>query len=249
MAPRRPPENAAYTVPDILAWLEEHGSAANIAGLARFGITTVKAFGVGNAVLRPFAKTLGRDHERALALWETGYREARLLARFTDEPQRVSPAQARAMATDFDSWEIVDTAADLFVEAGHLVELVPEFAADNREFVRRTAFAMIASAAVHLKKRDDADFLSFLPLIEQHARDPRNFVRKAVNWALRNIGKRSLACHGPALALAGKLAASQDKTACWIGKDAVRELTDPDRVAMIGKKKTPANRRTVLGKP
>ena len=93
-----------------------------------FGITTVKAFGVGNAVLRPFAKTLGRDHERALALWETGYREARLLALFTDEPQRVSPAQARAMATDFDSWEIVDTAADLFVEAGHLVELVPEFA-------------------------------------------------------------------------------------------------------------------------
>ncbi|MBU4530556.1 MAG: DNA alkylation repair protein [Hoeflea sp.] len=249
MAPRRPPENADHSVPDILAWLEEHGSADNVAGMARYGINTARAFGVGNADLRPFSKTLGRNHERALALWRTGYREARLLALFTDEPKRVSPDQAREIAADFDSWEIVDTAADLFVEAGHLDELVPEFAADDREFVRRTAFAMIASGAVHLKTRDDADFLNFLPLIEQHARDPRNFVRKAVNWALRNIGKRSLACHGPALALAEKLAASQDKTARWIGKDAVRELADPDRVAMIGQKKTPGNRRTVLGKP
>ena len=226
MAPRRPPENADYTVPDILAWLEAHGSADNIAGMSRFGINTDKAFGVGNAALRPFGKTLGRNHERALALWETGHREARLLALFTDEPKRLSPARAREMAVDFDSWEIVDTAADLFTEAGHLDELVPEFAADEREFVRRTAFAMIAWAAVHLKKRDDADFIGLLPLIERHATDPRNFVRKAVNWALRQIGKRSTACHGPALALAEKLAASDDKTARWIGKDAVRELTD-----------------------
>jgi len=226
MAPRRPPENADYTVPDILAWLEAHGSADNIAGMSRFGINTGKAFGVGNAALRPFGKTLGRNHERALALWETGHREARLLALFTDEPKRLSPARAREMAVDFDSWEIVDTAADLFTEAGHLDELVPGFAADEREFVRRTAFAMIAWAAVHLKKRDDADFIGLLPLIERHATDPRNFVRKAVNWALRQIGKRSTACHGPALALAEKLAASDDKTARWIGKDAVRELTD-----------------------
>ena len=249
MAARRPPENAAYAVPDILAWLEDHGSAANIAGMARFGIVTEKAFGVGNAALRPFAKTLGRDHERALALWRSGYREARLLALFTDEPKRVSPDQARAMAGDFDSWEIVDTAADLFAEAGHLDELAPEFAADEREFVRRTAFAMMAWGAVHLKTRDDAEFLRFLPLIEQHARDPRNFVRKAVNWALRQIGKRSLALHGPALGLARKLAASDDKTARWIGKDAVRELSDPHRLAMIGQKKTPANRRRILGSP
>tara|TARA_R110002020_G_scaffold14638_12_gene51849 strand:- start:823 stop:1572 length:750 start_codon:yes stop_codon:yes gene_type:complete len=249
MPPRRPPQNANYTVQDILAWLEEHRSADNVAGMARFGINTAKAFGVGNAELRPFAKTLGHDHDRALALWQTGYREARLLALFTDEPGRVSPAQARAMAGDFDSWEIVDTAADLFVEADHLDELVPEFAADDREFVRRTAFAMIASGAVHLKKRDDADFLRLLPLIEHHAGDPRNFVRKAVNWALRNIGKRSLTCHGPALALAEKLAASNDTTARWIGKDAVRELADPHRVARIGRKKTPASRQEVPAKP
>jgi len=226
MAPRRPPENADYTVPDILAWLEASGSADNIAGMQRFGIKTDKAFGVGNAALRPFGKTLGRNHERALELWQTGFREARLLALFTDEPGRVSPTQAREMAADFNSWEIVDTASDLFVDAGHLDELVPEFSADEREFVRRTAFAMIAWAAVHLKKRDDADFIALLPLIERYATDPRNFVKKAVNWALRQIGKRNLTCHGPALGLAEKLAASQDKTTRWIGKDAVRELTD-----------------------
>jgi 3-methyladenine DNA glycosylase AlkD len=226
MAPRRPPENADYTVPDILAWLEANGSAGNIAGMSRFGINTGKAFGVGNTALRPFGKTLGRDHERALDLWRTGFREARLLALFTDEPRRVSPARAREMAGDFNSWEIVDHASDLFVDAGHLDELVPEFAADEREFVRRTAFAMIAWGSVHLKKRDDADFIGLLPLVERYAKDPRNFVKKAVNWALRQIGKRSLACHGPALALAETLAASDDKTARWIGRDAVRELTD-----------------------
>ncbi|MBC7282370.1 DNA alkylation repair protein [Hoeflea sp.] len=243
MAPRRPPQNGGYTVPDILAWLEEHGSAVNIAGMARFGINTATAFGIGNAELRPFARTLGRDHDRALALWQTGYREARLLALFTDDPKQVSPALARTMAADFDSWEIVDTAADLFVEAGHLDELVPEFAADEREFVRRTAFAMIASGAVHLKKRDDADFLRLLPLIEDHTRDPRNFVRKAVNWALRNIGKRSPACHGPALALAEKLAPGEDKTARWIGKDAVRELADPKTLNRLKRKQPPAEAR------
>jgi 3-methyladenine DNA glycosylase AlkD len=226
MASRRPPENADYTVPDILAWLEANGSAKNIAGMARFGINTEKAFGVGNAALRPFGKTLGRNHERALELWQTGIREARLLALFTEEPGRLSPARAREMADEFNSWEIVDTAADLFVDAGHLDELVPEFAADEREFVRRTAFAMIAWASVHLKSRDDADFIALLPLIECYADDPRNFVRKAVNWALRQIGKRNLTCHGPALAMAEKLAASDNKTARWIGKDAVKELTD-----------------------
>ncbi|WP_340161118.1 DNA alkylation repair protein [uncultured Hoeflea sp.] len=226
MPPHRPPENADYTVPDILAWLEANGSAHNIAGMARFGIHTGNAYGVGNTVLRPFARTLGRDHERALELWRTGNREARLLALFTEEPGRVSPTQARDMAHDFNSWEIVDHAADLFVDAGHLDELAPDFASDEREFVRRTAFAMLAWAAVHLKNRDDADFIAFLPLIERHATDPRNFVKKAVNWALRQIGKRNLTCHAPALRLAEKLTASDDKAARWVGRNAVRELTD-----------------------
>lgn len=213
------------SVAGILAWLDARRSEINIAGMARYGIATTKAFGVSNAELRPLARLIGRDHERALALWESGWREARLLAAFSDEKKKVTADQARNWAADFDSWEIVDGVTDLFVDAGLADELIPEFAADGREFVRRAAFAMICWVAVHLKKRADADVVSYLPLIEARAADPRNFVKKAVNWALRSIGKRSMACHGPALALAEKLARSTDKTARWIGTDAVRELT------------------------
>jgi len=150
----------------------------------------------------------------------------------TSEPKRLTADEAKAFAEDFNSWEIVDTAADLFVEA-RLDALIESFAADEREFVRRTAFAMIAAMAVHRKKDPDETILVWLPLIEAHSTDDRNFVRKAVNWALRNIGKRSRGCHAPALMLAERLAASADKTARWIGKDAVRELTSEKILARL----------------
>lgn len=240
MGPRQPPANAGYTTAEVLAWLEARASAENCAGMARFGINTDKAFGVSNAVLRPFAKTLGRNLTRALELWDSGWREARLLALFTDDPDCLDLARAHAMAHDFNSWEIVDQASDLFVEAGHLDVLAPEFAADEREFVRRTAFSMIALAAVHLKKRNDAEFLVFLPLIERHATDPRNFVRKAVNWALRQIGKRSIVLHGPAFECARTLTTSDDKAARWIGKDALRELSSDKVQTRLKNKPRPA---------
>ena len=224
------------TEDEILAHLESLSSAENRAGMARYGINTQKAFGVSNAVLRPLARQVGRDHERALVLWESGWREARVLAAFTDEKQKVTPEQARAWAGDFNSWEIVDHTADLFADTDFWTELVLEFAADEREFVRRAAFAMLAWAAVHGKKTPDGDILAFLPLIGAHGGDPRNYVRKAVNWALRQIGKRSLACHGPALALAERLAASADKTERWIGKDAVKELSAQKTLDRLAKK-------------
>lgn len=211
---------------DIIAFLETLGDPRNIEGMARYGIVTDRALGISNAVLRPLARRLGRNHERAEALWQTGIREARLIAAFTEEPKKVTAEQARHWAADFNSWEIVDTVSDLFAEARLQDVLIPEFAADEREFVRRTAFAMMAWSAVHLKKAPDATMIGWLPLIERHACDPRNFVRKAVNWALRQIGKRSAACHAPALALAEKLAASDDRTARWIGRDAAKELSD-----------------------
>lgn len=211
---------------DIIAFLETLGDPRNIEGMARYGIVTDRALGISNAVLRPLARRLGRNHERAEALWQTGIREARLIAAFTEEPKKVTAEQARHWAADFNSWEIVDTVSDLFAEARLQDVLIPEFAADEREFVRRTAFAMMAWSAVHMKKAPDATMIDWLPLIERHACDPRNFVRKAVNWALRQIGKRSAACHAPALALAEKLAASDDRTARWIGRDAAKELSD-----------------------
>ena len=127
---------------------------------------------------------------------------------------------------------------DVYKSKSDYRDLIEEFAKDEREFVRRTAFAMLAWSAVHLKKEPDATFIAFLPLIERHSGDGRNFVRKAVNWALRQIGKRSMPLHGPALALAEKLAGSEDRAARWVGKDAVRKLTDPkilDRLAKKGR--------------
>jgi 3-methyladenine DNA glycosylase AlkD len=229
------------TVDEILAHLASLDSEENRVGMARFGIRADRAFGVPNAVLHPLAKAIGRDHERAQALWASGWREARLLASFTDEPRRVTFEQALAWANDFDSWEIVDHAADLFADAPDAAALIETFAADEREFVRRAAFAMIAWTSTHHKKAPDERFLAFLPLIERHATDNRNYVRKAVNWALRQIGKRSPALHAPALALAQKLAASADRTARWIGSDAVRELTDEKTLERIARR-TPARR-------
>ncbi|QWW69775.1 DNA alkylation repair protein [Rhizobium sp. WYJ-E13] len=217
---------------DLIAHLQTLRSENNIAGMARFGIVTDTAIGISNPDLQRIARSAKKDHVRAKELWASGIREARMLALYTFEPKRLTATEARTLAADFNSWEIVDCAADLFIEA-NLDALIPNFAADIREFVRRTAFAMIAGAAVRRKTDSDQSLLAYLPLIEAHATDPRNFVRKAVNWALRNIGKRNRACHAPALALAERLAASTDKTARWIGKDAVRELTGEKLLARL----------------
>ncbi len=209
----------------VVAHLKSLRTEENLAGMARYGIETTTALGISNAELRRIARRIKRDHARALTLWASGIREARLLAAFTAEPKKLTMDVARQWAGDFNSWEIVDGVADLFVEARLEKDLIPEFAADEREFVRRTAFTMVAVCAVHLKEEPDEAILVWLSLIETHAGDERNFVKKAVNWALRQIGKRNARCHGPALSLAETLAASTDRTARWIGKDAVRELT------------------------
>ncbi|MDB5523844.1 MAG: hypothetical protein JWM58_1607 [Rhizobium sp.] len=224
----------ASSAADIVAYLETLRDQRNIEGMSRFGIETATALGVSNAVLRPLARKLKRNHDRALALWDSNIREARLMAAFTDEPKKVTAQQARRWADDFDSWEIVDTVSDLYGDAGLQSILIPEFAGDEREFVRRTAFAMMAWSAVHMKKAPDETMLAWLPLIEKHATDPRNFVKKAANWALRQIGKRNIACYYPALALAEKLAESDDRTALWIGRDAAKELTGEKVLAKFG---------------
>ena len=214
----------ASSVEEIVAYLQPFRNEVNIAGMARYGIDTTTALGINTPQMQAFARQIKRNHARALALWGTGLRDPRMLAIQTADPKALTVEEMRSWAGDFNSWEIVDTAADLFTETPYWRDLILEFAADEREFVRRTAFSMIAGATVHNKSEPDAAILAYLPLIERHATDPRNFVRKAVNWALRNIGKRNATCHPPALALAEKLAASNDKTARWIGKDAVREL-------------------------
>jgi 3-methyladenine DNA glycosylase AlkD len=221
-------------VESILAELKALGSEKNRAGLARYGINTERAFGVSLAAMAPIAKRHKRDHELAAALWRAGWHEARILAAIIDDPKSVTQAQMDRWAADFDSWDLCDQVSmKLFARTPYVGEKVRQWAEDEREFVRRAAFALIAGYTVHAKKAPDAEFLAFLPIIEKHATDPRNYVRKAVNWALRQIGKRSLALHRPALALAERLAASDDRTARWIGRDAVKELTDPVQMTRI----------------
>lgn len=220
---------------DVIAHLQGLRDGENIAGMARFGIVTDHALGISTPDLRAIARTIRRNHERALALFESGIREAQLLASYTEELKKITPDQARAQAARFCSWEMVDSWSDSFARAGLGPDLIPEFIADNREFVRRTGFVMMAMSAVHLKNMPDQALLDWLPDIERHATDPRNFVKKAVNWALRQIGKRNTACHGPSLALAERLSRSPDSTARWIGKDAIRDLTGPVALRKLGR--------------
>ncbi len=218
----------------VVAEIRALGSEKNRAGMVRYGINTSRAFGVSMTALAPIARRHRRDHELALALWRTGWHEARILATLIDDPKAVTPEQMDRWAADFDSWDLCDQACmKLFARTHFAAEKVRAWAADEREFVRRAAFALIAGCTVRAKNVPDRIFLDFLPIIETHATDERNFVKKAVNWALRQIGKHSLALHGPALVAAERLAASEDRTARWIGRDAVKELSDPARIARL----------------
>lgn len=229
--------STATILESVIDNLRTLGSDQNRRGMARYGINTDRAFGVSIADLRPLAKRLGRDHKFALALWKTGYHEARLLAVFVDEPEKVTSAQMDSWASDFNSWDLCDQACSkLFVKTPLVEEKIAKWTADEREFVRRAGFALIAAYAVHGKSVSDGNFTGYLDLIEQYADDPRNYVKKAVNWALRQIGKRSIALHGPALASAQRLSASEDKTARWIGKNAAKELKDPVQIARLKNK-------------
>jgi 3-methyladenine DNA glycosylase AlkD len=221
-------------VDTVIAEIRALGSEKTLAGMARYGINTERAFGVSMAALAPIAKRHKRDHALAVALWKTGWHEARILAVLVDDAKAVTSEQMDRWVADFDSWDLCDQACmKLFARTPFVAGKVAAWAGDEREFVRRAAFALIAGYTVHAKKAPGAAYIAFLPIIETHATDPRNYVRKAVNWALRQIGKRSLALHGPALALAERLAASEDRTARWIGRDAVKELSDPARIARL----------------
>jgi 3-methyladenine DNA glycosylase AlkD len=231
-AAHRPDE--ASSAEAVLQELKALGSEENRAGMARFGINAERAYGVSMTAMRPIARRLKRNHALAGELWKSGIHEARILAALIDEPDKVTPTQMDRWAAAFDSWDLCDQACmKLFAGTPYVEEKVRKWAKDDREFVRRAAFALIAGYAVHARKAPDREFTAFLPIIERHATDPRNFVKKAVNWALRQIGKRNTGLHTPALKLAEKLAASDDRTARWIGRDATKELSDPEQLERI----------------
>jgi 3-methyladenine DNA glycosylase AlkD len=209
----------------VLDRLRRMGKKTYKDGMARFAIPTDNAVGIPVGEIRKFAKRLGKSHALAAKLWEAGWYEARMLAVFVDDPSAVTPAQMDAWCRDFDSWAICDTACfHLFDRTPHAWRKVDAWAKRREEFVRRAAFALLASLTVHDKQADDGLFADRLSLVERYATDDRNFVKKAVNWALRSIGKRNAALWAPAMALAEQLKASSDATARWVGGDAVREL-------------------------
>ena len=213
---------------EALALLKRSGSRRHAAGLARYGIVAPRAFGVPMAELLKLAKRIGKDHALAAALWKSGWLEARFLAAMVEEPARVTTRQMDAWARDFDNWAVCDTVCwHLFDYTPHAFRKTRQWTRSPREFVKRAAFAMMAGQAGHNKRATDAEFLALFPLIEKGARDERNFVKKGVSWALRRIGGRSPALYEASLALSRKLAASDDPSSRWVGKDALRDLSRP----------------------
>jgi 3-methyladenine DNA glycosylase AlkD len=213
------------TVAEVLAWLERTGTREDREGMARYGIVAARAFGVPVGALRKKGKELGRSHELAAALWASGWYEARLLAAFVDDPARVTPAQMDRWARDFENWADCDTVCfHLFDKTPHALARVAAWAKRREEFVKRAAFALLASVALHDKALPDGHFAKLLPLVERGAADDRNFVKKGVLWALRGIGERSPALRAEALAVARRLAAADGSAERWVGRSALREL-------------------------
>jgi 3-methyladenine DNA glycosylase AlkD len=229
---RRGPTHAAPAasldarVHEALAWLERRATRATRDGLARYAIPSDKALGVAMRDIQALAKQLGHDHALALALWDTDVYEARLLSAYVDEVDQVTPTQMDRWCKAFDSWAICDTLCFvLWDRTPHAWKKVVQWAGKRDEYMKRAAFALLASLALHDKSDAQVPFLDGLALIEREATDPRNFVKKSINWALRAIGsKRSPGLRVAALDVARRLAASDDAAARWVGKDALRQL-------------------------
>jgi len=223
----------SITLDYVMDEIKRRGNPKAVAGMARFGIQTSTAFGVSIPQLRDLAKKVGTDHELAQKLWKTGIHEARILASMIDDPTKTSEAQMEEWAADFDSWDVVDgCCGNLFDKTKFANRKANEWSARKEEFVKRAGFVLIAELAVHNKEASNKTFLDFLPLIIREASDERNFVKKAVNWALRQIGKRNTVLNAAAIKTCARIRNLDSGSAKWVAADALRELTS----ASVGKK-------------
>jgi 3-methyladenine DNA glycosylase AlkD len=205
--------------------------------MTRFGIAVDKAFGVSKPELRKMAKEIGKNHKLALELWKAGYLESRILASLIDEPEKVTPGQMDKWAEDFDSWDVCDQCcSNLFDKTPFAYDKIKLWSTSKKEYVKRTAFSLLAVMAVHDKKQSNTVFIKFFSLIKRESTDERNFVRKAVNWALRSIGKRNESLRKEALKLSREILKIDSKTAKWIASDAIKELEDSKIIARVRKR-------------
>lgn len=208
--------------------------------MARYGLVARQVFGTSVKDVRSVARSLGRDHALAEALFRSGWYEARLLAAFVDVVEQVTPAQMDRWAKQFENWGDCDTVVmHLFDRTPHAWAKATKWCGATPEFVKRAGFAMLASMALHHKDASSAPFIKALALVEKGARDDRNFVKKAVNWALRSIGSRDAACHAAALACAARLSASDAPHTRWVGKDALRQLATPATLTRVARGSRP----------
>ena len=210
---------------DILTRLKSLGDPEAAEGMARYGITAEKIYGVSIPNLRKLAKEIGKKHELAIKLWEENARETRILASMIDDPNQVTEQQMEQWVQDFDSWEVCDQCImNLFGKTSYAWDKAVEWSSENSEFVKRAGFVMMARLAVSDKKAHDEQFISFFPIIKRESVDNRNFVKKAVNWALRQIGKRNQTLNKKIIIVAKGIHEMDSKSAQWIASDALREL-------------------------
>ncbi len=215
-------------VKQVVDRLKSLGDPKAVEGMGRFGIQSSNSFGVSVPKLRTLAREVGCDHPLALQLWETGLHDARLLATMIDDPRQVTVDQMDKWVRDFDSWDVVDgSCGNLFDKTPFALAKAKEWCKREEEFVKRAGFVLIAELAVHDKKAKDKVFLDFLPLIIGGASDNRNFVKKAVNWSLRQIGKRNLSLNKAAVTTALKIQKMESGPAKWVASNALHELKKP----------------------
>ena len=223
-----PAHSAKMTCRKILARLKALADPRVKSQMAHFGVHAKIAYGVSTPDLRALARQAGTSHQLAGQLWASGIHEARILAGFVGEPAKVTAAQMERWARDFDTWDVVDgTCCHLFAFAGPAWAKAVAWSRRDEEFTKRAAFALMAYLAVHDKQAPNSRFLRLLPIIRRHSTDERNFVRKAVNWALRQIGKRNLALNKAAIRTAKQIRLLPSSTAHWVAADALRELQSP----------------------
>lgn len=211
---------------DVLMMLENAADPARLAGMQRYGMDTEQRFGVSVPDLRKLARGIGTDHQLALEAWETGISDARILASMIADPALTSTAMMDAWVAGFNSWDVCDQVCDnLFRRTSHAWDKVHEWSNRQAEFEKRAAFALLACLAWHDKNAGDEQFIQALSLIEVGSTDPRNYVKKAVSWALRNIGKRNPNLHKIAANFAEGMLKMEDNTTRWIARDAIKDLS------------------------
>ena len=221
------------TVNEILIELKSLSTPDHFAKLAHFGINNKKALGIKTPLLRKLAKKIGRNHFLALDLWQTDILEARMLASMIEDSDSINENQFDNWVNDFDSWAICDQSCSILGQTQFSLKKINEYSTRSEEYVKRTAFVLICEQAVHHKNVDNEQFYQFLKIIEREAWDDRNFVRKAVNWALRQIGKRNEILRLKAIETGERILLQKSKSACWIAKDALRELNSPEVMKRI----------------